>query len=533
MITKRIWLFCLFAGLLSLIITGCPIDGSSDDGNGDANGDANHDPVLSAGGVTPTTGDSTTEFTYSVTYADEDGDSPESIEVYVDDTGHSLTLESGTAGDGVYSYTTTLSEGTHSCYFVCSDGHDGSARLPETGAMSEPTVSASANTVPTLSNVSFDPATGDYTTAFTFTADYEDADGDEPAYIQVVIDDTPADMTLASGDAANGSYDYSAVLLAGPHDYYVSCSDGNGGTARVPESGTLSGPFVNGRSLTGTVTYTGGATLGASQPLRVDVWSDASTVIASEVFETSPGDFDFELNPDIYAVSALVDMDASGGRSFGDIFVLYDDTYQLHDPGAVDLTSTDQDIAITLTDDNVFGFMEDFEDGSADGWLEEPADQWTASSGLYYMTGTHIDDLTLAVFDDDTLTDFTFRCDSLDLDSGSSADADWGIIVRFDLVTLSGYLISLETSGDWGLYRIDSESPTPLHGESTFTEGDAVTVSCVGDTIEVYINDALEWTETDSTYTSGHVGFYAWDDTAPASGGPQVFAFGDTWLVLH
>jgi hypothetical protein len=104
-----------------------------------------------------------------------------------------------------------------------------------------------ANTPPELTNGSLTPDSGDDTTTFTYSVDYYDMDGDAPATKEVVIDGTPYPMALQSGDAYDGTYRYQttgADLGMGDHTYYFSFTDGEGGTARLPTSGTESGPTV-------------------------------------------------------------------------------------------------------------------------------------------------------------------------------------------------------------------------------------------------------------------------------------------------
>ena len=102
----------------------------------------------------------------------------------------------------------------------------------------------SSNTAPVLSNPSFTPASGYYGTRFEFNVDYDDADGDAPALIQVNIDGIDYDMTLDSGSPANGTYRYRTRDIAQDetHAYYFFATDGNGGSDRNPVSGTLGGP---------------------------------------------------------------------------------------------------------------------------------------------------------------------------------------------------------------------------------------------------------------------------------------------------
>lgn len=100
----------------------------------------NHAPVLTSGGVSPETGTSSTIFTYSVHYFDEDGDSPATRSVYIDDAPQTMTLLSGESANGIYGYETALAPGTHTYAFKFTDGKGGSARLPLENAYAHTTV---------------------------------------------------------------------------------------------------------------------------------------------------------------------------------------------------------------------------------------------------------------------------------------------------------------------------------------------------------------------------------------------------------
>jgi hypothetical protein len=108
----------------------------------------NNPPKLSGGSMMPGSGDTETQFTFSVDYTDDDGDAPASIKVVIDGKENTMKLASGEAADGTYHYTTTLEEGPHSYYFTASDGKDpaeadDSTPTTNTNALSTPTVSAS------------------------------------------------------------------------------------------------------------------------------------------------------------------------------------------------------------------------------------------------------------------------------------------------------------------------------------------------------------------------------------------------------
>lgn len=203
----------------------------------------NDAPQLSNGIVVPESGDSSTPFYYSVDYYDHNEDAPETISVYIDSESNSMTLDSGDAYQGTYmSGPHRLTSGTHTYYFITSDGDGGSTRLPDVGIMVGPTV----NDTPQLSDGKVEPETGNSATQFSYSVDYYDQDEDDPQTIGVYIDDEPVSMTLESGHAYQGTYTSSPQSLAsGSHTYYFTALDGAGEVIRFPVSGYLQGPTVN------------------------------------------------------------------------------------------------------------------------------------------------------------------------------------------------------------------------------------------------------------------------------------------------
>ncbi|MDI6856541.1 MAG: hypothetical protein QMD21_07170, partial [Candidatus Thermoplasmatota archaeon] len=82
---------------------------------------------------------------------------------------------------------------------------------------------------PILSNITISPKTGTPDTEFTFRITYSDADGDEPAYIRIVIDNVAYNMTKVEGYYVTGAiYEYKTKLSAGKHEYKFECDDGSG-----------------------------------------------------------------------------------------------------------------------------------------------------------------------------------------------------------------------------------------------------------------------------------------------------------------
>jgi len=85
------------------------------------------EPVLSNGMVSPENGDVTTEFTFSVTYQDPEGDPASVATVVIDGSSFDMVPQEGDSPDYtagvVYEYTTLLDEISHSFRFTFDDGH--------------------------------------------------------------------------------------------------------------------------------------------------------------------------------------------------------------------------------------------------------------------------------------------------------------------------------------------------------------------------------------------------------------------------
>ncbi len=111
--------------------------------------------------VTPSSGDTGTDFYWDVHYYDADGDPPETKNVYIDGTICTMSLYSGSESNGTYKYgPKKLSAGNHDYYFYFTDGQGGSDRLPSNGTFSGPLVSES-EVKPTVSIVAVDSDAGE------------------------------------------------------------------------------------------------------------------------------------------------------------------------------------------------------------------------------------------------------------------------------------------------------------------------------------------------------------------------------------
>jgi phospholipase C len=120
------------------------------DGAGQAVYQGNEHPTVSPialirSGVTPTSGMTTTQFTFTTTYVDANGEAPGSALAYVDNRAYPLVHVSGSYATGaLYQTTTTLPAGPHSFYFLFSDSTTSWADPIAPNVYSGPTVGSSS-----------------------------------------------------------------------------------------------------------------------------------------------------------------------------------------------------------------------------------------------------------------------------------------------------------------------------------------------------------------------------------------------------
>ncbi len=189
----------------------------------------NNAPTLTGGTVSPSSGSSTTLFTYTVIYTDMDDDAPAYVYVTIGGVSNVMSesdpLDTTYTDGKSYDHSTTLSEGSHTYSFMASDGIE----EVSTTTLSGPTVTA-ANAAPTLTSGAVSPTSGTVDDLFTYTVVYTDADNDAPAYVRVDIDGTTHSMSASNTgdtDHSNGkAYEYSTTLDAGSHTYRFRASDG-------------------------------------------------------------------------------------------------------------------------------------------------------------------------------------------------------------------------------------------------------------------------------------------------------------------
>nr|MDO8082658.1 C39 family peptidase [Candidatus Freyarchaeota archaeon] len=182
----------------------------------------NQPPTLPDCCVIPSSGDTSTTFSYYVTYRDPDGDTPTTRYVYVDDSPHTMTWISGDYTSGAtFEYSTTLSAGSHNYYFYFDDGHGHTVRKPDSGTYPGPTVSSS-NQPPTaiIDYITPNPAVQGKDTV-TFAGRGTDSDGSVVAYSWRSSIDGQLSTSASFTKPASG-------LSVGTHTIYFKVQDDDG-----------------------------------------------------------------------------------------------------------------------------------------------------------------------------------------------------------------------------------------------------------------------------------------------------------------
>ncbi|MEM2900003.1 MAG: hypothetical protein QXT63_04355, partial [Thermoplasmata archaeon] len=199
-------------------------------------------PLLINPSHAPISGNISTLFTYSITYQDNDGNSPSVAYVYIDGIPYNLTYISGSNQTGaLYQYSTTLSEGFHTYYFYFNDGNGSESYSPITGFHIGPIV----NHEPKLNFGSVFPSLGNENTLFTYNVTFFDIDSTQPAIAKVYIDGIPHNMNYVSGSFLTGAnYTFTTTLEVGEHTFYFYFEDENGSVSTFPAIGHLIGPIV-------------------------------------------------------------------------------------------------------------------------------------------------------------------------------------------------------------------------------------------------------------------------------------------------
>jgi hypothetical protein len=158
------------------------------------------------------------------------------------------------------------------------------------------------------------------------------------------------------------------------------------------------------------------------------------------------------------------------------------------------------------------GFTEDFDDGVADGWIDDGA-HWQVTGGVYYLDCPSYADW-FSYYDVFNYGDFTYTCDMRQLVTTTYSDTyDRGVYFRTDGTQSNGYEVYMQNDGNIYFYlhsgssggssQFSQLSPNIVQGAGNWN---TISVDARGSNFDIFINGVLDFTWTDTLFTSGKVG---------------------------
>ena len=192
----------------------------------------NFKPVLLYPSVNQTIGYEYTFFNFTVSYFDQDNNSPLFIDVIINGTSYAMekinSSDNNYTDGNIYQYLTLLPISNHNYTysFNCSDGKYSNSTVTFNNLMV-----INANYFgPQLVNPQISPDTGGFGTTFNFTVWYYDSDNTLPKHINITINQTlylmqpvdPLDTISTDGIL----YYFNTTLDFGSYQFQINCSDG-------------------------------------------------------------------------------------------------------------------------------------------------------------------------------------------------------------------------------------------------------------------------------------------------------------------
>ncbi|MHA1680918.1 MAG: lamin tail domain-containing protein [Promethearchaeota archaeon] len=190
----------------------------------------NFGPNLTQGNVTPISGNQSTFFNFTVTYSDDDDNSPHSMILYINGTPYVMTkqdpLDLNYIDGCIYEKSIYLQPGNYNYSFECNDGKF----IDTTGTFTGLIVSGTNDNPPQLINATVVPLIGDNITTFNFSVWYFDADNNFPSEINLTINGSiyilnqanPFDLNAVDGLL----FEFITNLDFGYYQFQFNCSDG-------------------------------------------------------------------------------------------------------------------------------------------------------------------------------------------------------------------------------------------------------------------------------------------------------------------
>ena len=204
-------------------------------------------PSLILGSVTPTLGDQYMLFNFTVSYFDQDNNSPLFLNVIINGSSYAMdkvnSLDTNFTDGCIFQYLTTLpiASQNYTYSFNCSDGKYLNSSL----FFNNLKVNPANYFAPQLLNPQVSPESGGLITTFDFTVWYFDEDNNLPIFVNITIDGAefsmiqfyPSDINAIDGIL----FYFNTALNIGLHSFQVNCSD----SSFLNSTDLIVGPEVN------------------------------------------------------------------------------------------------------------------------------------------------------------------------------------------------------------------------------------------------------------------------------------------------
>lgn len=179
-----------------------------------------------------------------------------------------------------------------------------------------------------------------------------------------------------------------------------------------------------------------------------------------------------------------------------------------------------------------FGFYESYDDGFANEWISDNTNVWTVTNGVYKMTGVQPSQPSLKwSYKNLVYLDFSFEGTVKQIEGIDTNAA--GLFFRSSSALSSHYNFVITSSGAYSVNKYVSGVYTqlvPWTNSGLIAKGydkpNWLKVTCIGPSIQFFINGGMVTTLNDNSISGGRSGFIALDSDTDVN----VFQFDDALL---
>lgn len=207
------------------------------------------------------------------------------------------------------------------------------------------------------------------------------------------------------------------------------------------------------------------------------------------------------------------DVDGSDLAFFADAYALGSPKADLNNDGSVDA----DDVAVFAAEFGranypILEFVEDFEDGVPDNWVDDGSGVWSVENGVYKMIGNSpAENMVRFSYYDGNFSDFIYQV--VVKRTQGNLDSLHGMYFRGDGTLQNRYAFVIQSNGYYLVGKVVNGTPIlliPSTYSGTIKQGydvwNTLKVICCGSTIRFYINDMCVNCIVDSEFSSGKVG---------------------------